>query len=209
MTTFGRETDAVARTGPVTGGVPSPEGAAGPDLAALLKACGRADQAAFARLYDATSSRIFGLAVRVVRDPAQADEVAQEAFLEIWRSSGRFDPAKGSPLGWLLTIAHRKAVDRVRSAEAATRRDVAYHQQNQPVDHDSTAEAATASLEARRVRAELESLTPVQREALELAYFGGYTHTEVATMLDLPVGTAKTRIRDGLIRLRDTMGVGQ
>jgi RNA polymerase sigma-70 factor, ECF subfamily len=188
----------------------SPEGGASsaPDLADLLKACGRGDQSAFARLYDATSSRVVGLAVRVVRDPAQAEEVAQEAFLEIWKMSGRFDPAKGSPLGWLLTIVHRKAVDRVRSAEASTRRDTTYHQRNQPVEHDSTAEAAAASLEARRVRQALASLTAVQREALELAYFGGYTHTEVATMLELPVGTAKTRIRDGLIRLRDTMGVG-
>jgi RNA polymerase sigma-70 factor (ECF subfamily) len=194
---------------PVPDGAPSAEGAASaPDLVDLLKACGRGDEAAFARLYDATASRAVGLAVRVVRDPAQAEEVAQEAFLEIWRTSGRFDPAKGSPLGWLLTIVHRKAVDRVRSAEASTRRDATYHQRNQPVDHDSTAEAAQASLEARRVRQALTSLTPVQREALELAYFGGYTHTEVATMLQLPVGTAKTRIRDGLIRLRDTMGVG-
>ena len=109
----------------------------------------------------------------------------------------------------MLTIVHRKAVDRVRSAEASSRRDTTYHQQNQPVEHDATAEAAQASLEARRVRGALAALTEVQREAVELAYFGGYTHTEVATMLDLPVGTAKTRIRDGLIRLRDTMGVGQ
>jgi len=195
---------------PVAAGASSPEGApaAAPDLVDLLRACGRGDETAFARLYDATASRVVGLAVRVVRDPAQAEEVAQEAFLEIWRTSGRFDPAKGSPLGWLLTIVHRKAVDRVRSAEASTRRDTTYHQQNHPVEHDSTAEAAQASLEARRVRQALTSLTPVQREALELAYFGGYTHTEVATMLELPVGTAKTRIRDGLIRLRDTMGVG-
>jgi RNA polymerase sigma-70 factor, ECF subfamily len=191
---------------PVPSGASSPEGAT-PDLADLLKACGKGDQAAFAALYDATSARVVGLAVRVVRDPAQAEEVAQEAFLEIWRSSGRFDPDKGSPLGWLLTIAHRKAVDRVRSAEASTRRDATYQSQNQPIAHDSTAEAAYASLEARRVRGALQSLTSVQREALELAYFGGYTHTEVATMLDLPVGTAKTRIRDGLIRLRDNMGV--
>ena len=192
----------MADDAPPPGGVPS-----APDLAGLLKACGRGDQAAFAQLYDATSSRVVGLAVRVVRDVAQAEEVAQEAFLEIWRTSARFDPAKGSPLGWLLTIVHRKAVDRVRSAEASTRRDATYHQRNQPVEHDSTAEAATASLEARRVRQALAGLTPAQREALELAYFGGYTHTEVATMLELPVGTAKTRIRDGLIRLRDTMGV--
>ncbi len=194
---------------PVAAGAPLHEGASSaPDLADLLKACGRGDQTAFARLYDATSSRVVGLAVRVVRDPAQAEEVAQEALLEIWRTSSRFDPAKGSPLGWMLTIVHRKAVDRVRSAEASTRRDTTYHQRNQPVEHDSTAEAATATLEARRVRQALSGLTPVQREALELAYFGGYTHTEVATMLELPVGTAKTRIRDGLIRLRDTMGVG-
>lgn len=194
---------------PVAAGDPSSEGApAAPDLADLLRAAGRGDQHAFAQLYDATSSRVVGLAVRVVRDPAQAEEVAQEAFLEIWRTASRFDADRGSPLAWLLTIVHRKAVDRVRSAEAATRRDQNYHHQNQPVAHDATAEAAHASLEARRVRTALGSLTPVQREALELAYFGGYTHTEVASMLELPVGTAKTRIRDGLIRLRDTMGVG-
>ncbi|MDX6374301.1 MAG: polymerase sigma-70 factor, subfamily [Nocardioidaceae bacterium] len=198
MEQIGRRTDDAS---------PQGGGSSAPDLADLMKACGRGDQAAFAQLYDATSSRVVGLAVRVVRDRAQAEEVAQEAFLEIWKTSGRFDPAKGSPLGWLLTIVHRKAVDRVRSAEASTRRDTTYHQRNQPVEHDSTAEAATASLEARRVRQALASLTSVQREALELAYFGGYTHTEVATMLELPVGTAKTRIRDGLIRLRDTMGV--
>jgi RNA polymerase sigma-70 factor (ECF subfamily) len=179
-----------------------------PVLADLLRAAGRGDQAAFAQLYDATSARVFGVAVRVVRDPAQAEEVAQEAFLEIWRTSGRFDPDRGSPLAWMLTIVHRKAVDRVRSAEASTRRDRSYQQQNQAVAHDATAEAVHASLEAKRVRTALTSLTDVQREALELAYFGGYTHTEVASMLDLPVGTAKTRIRDGLIRLRDTMGVG-
>ena len=193
---------------PVAAGVPVQGAPVAPDLAEMLRLCGRGDQHAFAQLYDAVSARVHGLAVRVVRDPAQAEEVAQEAFLEIWKNSGRFDPAKGSPLGWLLTIVHRKSVDRVRSAEASTRRDTTYNQQNQPVEHDSTAEAAYASLEARRVRAALGSLTPIQREALELAYFGGYTHTEVATMLDLPVGTAKTRIRDGLIRLRDTMGVG-
>lgn len=191
-------------------GVPAAAGApAGPDLAALLRASARGDEVAFAQLYDATSARVHGLALRVVRDPAQAEEVTQEAFLDVWRTAARFDADRGSALSWLLTVTHRKAVDRVRSAEASSRRDTSYHQQNQPIDHDSTAEAATASMEARRVRGALASLTPVQREAVELAYFGGYTHTEVAKMLQLPVGTAKTRIRDGLIRLRDAMGVGQ
>ncbi len=194
---------------PVESGAPSPEdGAPGPDLVDLLRRSGRGDEAAFARLYDATATRVFGLALRVVRDRAQAEEVTQEALLEIWRTAGRYDPDRGSPLSWLLTITHRKAVDRVRAAEAASRRDVTYHQQNQPVEHDSTAEAAQASLEAHRVRTALSTLTEVQREAVGLAFLGGYTHTEVATMLDLPVGTAKTRIRDGLIRLRDALGVG-
>jgi RNA polymerase sigma-70 factor (ECF subfamily) len=179
------------------------------DLAALLKLSGRGDESAFARLYDATAARAYGLAVRVVRDPSQAEEVAQEAFLEIWRTASRFDDSRGSAVSWILTLVHRKAVDRVRSAEAGSRRDTTYHQGSQSVEHDSTAEAAQASMEARRVRQAMDSLTEVQREALELAFFKGYTHTEVATMLDLPVGTAKTRIRDGLIRLRDTMGVGQ
>ena len=194
---------------PVSSGAPSSEGAPGaPALGELLRLSSRGDQGAFAALYDATSRRAYGLALRVVRDPAQAEEVTQEAYLDIWRTASRFDPDRGSALSWVLTIVHRKAVDRVRSAEAASRRDVTYHQENQPVEHDSTAEAAEASLEARRVRGALQNLTEVQREALELAYFGGYSHTEVATMLDLPLGTAKTRIRDGLIRLRDAMGVG-
>lgn len=198
----------------VPSGAPSPEGAPaaateGQRLADLLRRSGRGDAEAFAELYDATSARVHGLALRVVRDPAQAEEVTQEAFLDVWRTSARFDPARGSAIGWMLTIVHRKAVDRVRSAEAASRRDTSYQHHTQVVDHDSTAEAVEASLESKRVRDCLNELTDVQREALTLAYFGGYTHTEVATMLDLPVGTAKTRIRDGLIRMRDAMGVTQ
>ena len=184
-------------------------GSVGDHLADLLKRAGRGDEQAFAEWYDATSARAFGLAVRVLRDRAQAEEVTQEAYLDCWRHSARFDPAKGSALSWLLTIVHRKAVDRVRSAESAGRRDVAYGQRERSVPHDETAEAAAASIEATRVRAALADLTAKQREAVELAFLGGYTHTEVASMLDLPIGTAKTRIRDGLIRLRDALGVGE
>jgi len=199
---------------PAQAGVPHPgtPAGAGPEptaLAELLQRSARGDRAAFAELYDATAARVHGLSLRVVRDPAQAEEVTQEAFLEIWRTASRYDVGRGSAVSWLLTIAHRKAVDRVRSAEASSRRESTYHHRNQTVDHDATADAATASLEARRVRTALGALTDMQREAIELAYFGGYTHTEVATLLDLPVGTAKTRIRDGLIRLRDTIGVGR
>ena len=189
-----------------------PDGLSGgtgePDLGDLLRRSARGDQHAFAGLYDATAARVHGLALRVVRDPAQAEEVAQEAFLEVWKTASRFDPARGSAIAWLLTITHRKAVDRVRAAESASRRDTDYHRRAADVPHDATAEAAQASLEARRVRHALDQLTPAQREALELSYFGGYTHTEVAALLDLPLGTTKTRIRDGLIRLRDSWGVG-
>lgn len=192
----------------VHSGDSAPEETDASDLARLLRRSARGDDAAFAALYDATSARLYGLVLRVVRDPAQAEEVTQEAYLEVWRTAARFDPARGSALSWLMTIGHRRAVDRVRSAEAASRRDTTYQLRTRTPDHDATAEAATASLESGRVRQALRELTAVQREALELAYFGGYTHTEVATMLDLPVGTAKTRIRDGLIRLRDALGVG-
>ena len=193
---------------PVPDGDPEEGAPSGPDLAGLLRRSARGDQRAFAEVYDATSAKVYGLAVRVVRDPAQAEEVAQESFLEMWRTASRYDPDRGSPLAWILTIVHRRAVDRVRAAESSTRREVAYHDRNRTVSHDETAEAATASLEAHRVRTALASLTQVQREAVELAYLQGYTHSEIARMLDLPIGTAKTRIRDGLIRLRDTMGVG-
>jgi RNA polymerase sigma-70 factor, ECF subfamily len=177
------------------------------ELAELLKACSRGDEAAFATLYDATAARLFGLVLRTVRDRAQAEEVTQDAYLHIWQTSSRFDPDRGSALSWLMTIGHRKAVDRVRSAEATRRRDTAYEARDHAAPFDQTVEEAHRNLDAQRVHRALGTLTETQRGALELAYFGGYTHREVAAMLDLPLGTAKTRIRDALIRLRDTLGL--
>ncbi|WP_374971288.1 ECF RNA polymerase sigma factor SigK [Terrabacter sp. BE26] len=200
--------DPMSRISVVPSGDDSPEGTSRPTQPEqLLRRAATGDETAFAELYDAVAPRLFGLVRRVVRDPAQSEEVTQEVFLEIWRHSARFDPGKGGAMAWMLTIAHRKAVDRVRAAEAARARDEGYGASNQDVTHDSTAEAAVERLDAERVHRALETLTPVQRQALELAYLSGYTHTEVASMLDLPLGTAKTRIRDGLIRLRDTLGV--
>lgn len=187
-------------------GAPSRDAAA--RLADLLRRASRGDEVAFAAFHDATSSRAYGLALRVVRNPAHAEEVSQEAYIDAWRSSTRFNPALGSAAGWLLTIVHRKAVDRVRSVEASTVRDEIWQRESRPIDHDQTSDAAHSSLEAARIRGAVATLTDVQREAVELTYFGGYTHSEVAAMLDVPLGTAKTRIRDGLIRLRDLMGVG-
>jgi RNA polymerase sigma-70 factor (ECF subfamily) len=193
----------------VPSGTAVPEEAGVASLAGLVRQSARGDEQAFADLYDATAARVHGLVLRVIRDPSQAEEVTQEVFLQVWRTASRFDETRGTALAWLMTLAHRRAVDRVRAAEAGSRQDTAYHQNTHLVPHDSTAEAAEQSMEARRVRSALTELTPVQREALELAYFGGYTHAEVAGLLDLPVGTAKTRIRDGLIRMRDAIGVGQ
>ncbi|MFC7360064.1 ECF RNA polymerase sigma factor SigK [Nocardioides astragali] len=194
---------------PVPDGAPEgvPSGGTASTLSDLLHRAGLGDEQAFAEFYDATSARAYGLALRVVRNPAHAEEVTQEAYLDAWRSSTRYDPRRGSAAGWLLTIVHRKAVDRIRSVEAAIARDETWNRETDPVEQDQTSEAAHASLEAARVRGAVATLTDVQRQAVELTYFGGYTHTEVATLLDVPLGTAKTRIRDGLIRLRDLMGV--
>lgn len=195
---------------PASGGAaatPAAGSAGGHDLADLLRRSARGDEAAFAALYDATATRVFGLVLRVVRDHAMSEEVTQEVYLDIWRHSARFDPQRGSAMSWLMTIAHRTAVDRVRASEASRRRDDAHAAASKDVEFDTTAESAQASLEAQRVRRALTTLTDAQRSAVELAYLGGYTHTEVARLLDLPLGTAKTRIRDGLIRLRDTLGV--
>ncbi len=179
----------------------------GAELADLLRRSARGDEAAFAALYDATAARLFGLVLRIVRDHAMSEEVTQEVYLDVWRQSARFDAERGSAMSWMMTIAHRTAVDRVRASEASRRRDDAHAVTSRDVEFDTTAESAQASLEAQRVRRALTTLTDAQRSAVELAYLGGYTHSEVARLLDLPLGTAKTRIRDGLIRLRDTLGV--
>ncbi len=175
------------------------------DLALLLCRCARGDESAFAGFYDATAPRAWGLALRVVRNRAQTEEVLQEAYLTAWRQSGRYDPARGRASSWFLTIVHRTAVDRVRSAHASSRREQTYAAQRYAGrETDATAAAADGSFEARGMRGALEALTDLQRQAVELAYWGGCTHAEVAKILEIPLGTAKTRIRDGLVRLRDT-----
>ncbi len=173
----------------------------------LLAAAARGDEQAFAQLYDLTSSRVYGMVLRVIRDAAQAAEVTQDIYLEVWRQSARFDSGKGAVLPWLLMIAHRRAVDRVRSAQSAVVRDDKYAVLTEERPYDSVSEQVQTSLDAQRVRKVLSDLTPAQREAVSLAYFGGYTHSEVAELLKIPLGTVKTRIRDGLIRMRDALGV--
>lgn len=176
------------------------------DVPHLVAATAAGDERAFEQLYDLLAPRVHGLVLRVVRDPAQSEEVTQEVFLDLWRNAHQIDPGRGSPLGWILTLAHRRAVDRVRSAQAARRRDHLDLVRDPRRDHDQTLEQVQVSLDSERVRSAMASLTELQRRAIELAYFGGYTHTQVAAALDIPLGTAKSRIRDALLRLRDYMG---
>jgi len=174
-------------------------------LGDLLRKVARGDEAAFSTLYDAVSARVFGLARRVLRDPAQAEEVAQEAFVEVWRTASRYDPAKGSATSWIFTIAHRRAVDRVRSEQASA--DRVRRVATEEVPYDEVVEEATARLEQQQVRRCMQTLTELQREAITLAYYQGYTYREVAELLEAALPTIKTRMRDGLIRLRDCLGV--
>ncbi|HEU4674983.1 MAG TPA: sigma-70 family RNA polymerase sigma factor [Motilibacteraceae bacterium] len=176
-------------------------------LDATLLRVARGDEAAFEELYDAIAGSVFGVVRRVLRDPAQSEEVAQEVLVEVWRSATRFDPERGSAQTWILTMAHRRAVDRVRSAQAASDREERVGAREHTTAYDDVVEQVETRLEVEAVRRCLGGLTELQREAVNLAFYGGYTHREVAELLDTPLGTVKTRLRDGLIRLRDCLGV--
>lgn len=176
-------------------------------LADLVSRAARGHESAFADLYDLTSARIYGLVLRVLRSPDHAAEVTQEVYVEVWRKAAHFDAARGGVMAWLTTIAHRRAVDRVRAVSSDTARDDRYGRRNSDPEVDHVWDSVEQRLDVDRVRKGLSSLTEIQREALSLAYFGGYTQTQVARLLDLPVGTVKTRIRDGMIGLRDALGV--
>ena len=185
---------------------PGPAERAEEDLDTLLKLVAGGDQGAFEALYERLARPAYGLIRKVLRDPAQSEEVVQEVLLEVWRMASRFDASRGGAATWVMTIAHRRAIDRVRSEAAAAEREQRTAQV--PVAAGEVAESVEASLEAERVRRCLEGLTELQRESITLAYYGGYTYPQVATLLGAALGTIKTRIRDGLIRLRDCMGVG-
>jgi RNA polymerase sigma-70 factor (ECF subfamily) len=188
----------------------SEHGAAPPadDLAAPLRQAAVGDLAAFERVYRELSGPVFGVVRRVLLDAAQAEEVTQEVFLEVWRLCARFDPSRGSVRSWVLVIAHRRAVDRVRSEEAAAARvSAAGRLEPEQTPADGVPEQVEHRLEREKVRRCLRRLTEVQRDAVRLTYYTGYTQRQAADLLDVPLTTVKGRLRDGLIRLRDCLGV--
>jgi len=182
-------------------------GGAGPDLAELLNEVARGDQDAFAAVYDQVAGPVLGLVRSVLRDPAQSEEVTQEVMVEVWRTAAHFQPDKGSAMSWVMTFAHRRAVDRVRSAQAASDREQRAALLDQTPAFDEVTEAVEVRLEREQVRRCLRTLTELQRQSVTLAYYRGLTYREVAELLTQPLGTVKTRLRDGLIRLRDCLGV--
>jgi RNA polymerase sigma-70 factor (ECF subfamily) len=185
---------------------PRPPGAAHPSPDDLLVRVAMGDEAAFEQLYQVVAGPVFGLVRRVLRNVAQSEEVTQEVLVELWRTASRYRPDRGSAMTWVLTLAHRRAVDRVRSVQGRTDREQRAGAQSADRAFDEVTETVTANLEREQVRRCLSSLTPVQRESITLAYYGGRTYREVADLLRIPLGTVKTRLRDGLIRLRDCLG---
>jgi RNA polymerase sigma-70 factor (ECF subfamily) len=173
----------------------------------LMARVARGDTDAFAELYDLMAPRVYGLIRRVLRNPAQSEEVTQEVMVEIWRTATRYDADRGSLTSWVLTMAHRRAIDRVRSEQSSSDREHAVAAASSTTEYDEVAEAVTTNLEVEQVRHCLSSLTELQRESVTLAYYGGYSYREVAELLDAKLATIKARMRDGLIRLRDCLGM--
>jgi len=173
------------------------------DLDRLLGAVARGEHGAFDLVYGQLRGPIRSQVRAVLRDPALSDEVTQDVLLELWRTAVRYDPVKGSATAWALTIARRRAVDRVRRTAAATARD---QQAAQPAaDWDQTHQTVADTLDRERLLSCLAQLSDLQREAIALTFYGGRTHNEAAEILGAPLGTVKARIRDALIKLRDQM----
>ncbi|MYT75338.1 sigma-70 family RNA polymerase sigma factor [Streptomyces sp. cg28] len=185
------------------GGRPADE----PDLEELVGRVALGDEKAFTAVYDVVAGPVFGTVRAVLRDRAQSEEVAQEILVEVWRTAPRYRSDRGTAMNWILTLAHRRAIDRVRSVDAAAARDRKAALLDHTPEYDQVSEQVEARLEREQVRRCLRTLTEIQRQAVTLAYYRGLTYRQVAEALAVPLGTVKTRLRDGLIRLRDCLGV--
>jgi RNA polymerase sigma-70 factor (ECF subfamily) len=176
------------------------------DADALLPRVATGDVGAFRELYDRTAHLVFGTALRVIGDRGYGEEITQEVYLEVWRKASTFDAARGSAEAWLVTMAHRRSVDRVRSERALGQREDDFGRAGYQPPYDPVAETAERREDADAVTDCLDTLSSAQRDALTLAYYGGRTYREVAEQLETPLPTIKTRIRDGIARLRRCLG---
>jgi len=177
------------------------------DLDALLRRVAQRDAEAFADFYDHTRARVFGLITRVLRDPGYSEETTQDVYLQVWNNAANYDPKAGTPLAWLMTLAHRRAVDRVRSEQAASQRESRYGAASVELPADRVAEAVIHSDERRQVTNCLESLSDAQRESIQLAYYEGLTYPQVSERLSTNLATIKSRMRDAIRVLRNCLGV--
>ncbi len=186
---------------------PHPDAHDPASAAELLARVSQGDQVAFGQLYDQMAPRVLGLVRRLLVDHAQSEEVTQEIFLEIWQNAARYDARLGGASTWIMTMTHRRAVDRIRASQAGRDRDLRIGIRDRAVEYDQVSETVEVRVENERVGRAMSRLTELQRQAVSLAYYGGYSQAEVAEFLKIPLGTVKTRLRDGMIRLRDEMGV--
>ncbi len=179
----------------------------GADDRALLRAVAAGDKEALRQLYTRHSAVLFALALRVLTDRAEAEDVLQEAFVQIWKTAGSFDEGRGRPLGWLIMLTRSRAIDRLRSRKTRSRvAESMAKDTSQTAGSTTPADEALASEAQRTVRNALKSLPSEQRIPIEMAYFGGLTQFEIAQQLSQPLGTVKTRMRSGMMRLREQLG---
>lgn len=171
----------------------------------LIDRSASADAGAFGCLYDEVASRVFALILRVINDRALAEEILQDVFLEIWTKSGSFDPVRGAAMSWILTIAHRRAVDGVRRRRASVDRDYKAGFRDLVHPGDEVADEVGMRDDARRLHLALATLTDKQRRFLHLAYIEGHSQSQIAALTDTPLGTVKTTTRDALTRLRGAL----
>jgi RNA polymerase sigma-70 factor (ECF subfamily) len=173
----------------------------------VLESIALGDEAALAQLYDGTSRAIYGLVLRIVRDTAAAEDITLEVFMQVWRTAGGFSPSRGTVLGWMAMVARSRALDWLRS-KAVRLRQLQSDLSSVPevTDSRATPERAYADAgQAQSVRRALNTLLPAQREVIELGFFDGLSHSEIAERLNLPVGTVKSRIRSGMLKLREIL----
>ena len=175
----------------------------------LLRAIASRDREAFQKLYDRHSGMLYSLALRILSDRNEAEDVLQDAFVQVWKTASSYDEGRGKPLGWFIMLVRSRAIDHLRSRRTRARVSESAANQNIPVDAGGTpAEEALSSEEQRAVRRALQALPEEQRIPIEMAYFGGLTQFEIAQRLGQPLGTVKTRIRTGMMHLREQFGGG-